>query len=57
MNKQKINVYDRVSLIEKFDNPIVYIVAKIRESGIISLFPETGGILVSAHIKNLRRCN
>jgi hypothetical protein len=49
----KLKVYDKVKLLPKFGNNIVYIVATVRETGIISLFPESGGFNVSADIKNL----
>jgi hypothetical protein len=49
----KLNVFDKVKLLPKFGNDIVYVVAKVRDTGIISLFPESGGINVSADIKNL----
>jgi len=49
----KLNVFDKVKLLPKFGNDIVYVVAKVRDTGIISLFPESGGFNVSADIKNL----
>jgi len=50
-----INKYDKVKLLDKFKNKIIYTVVKIRETGIISLCPVDGGIIVSAHIKNLQK--
>jgi hypothetical protein len=49
----KLKVYDKVKLLPKFGNDIVYVVATVRDTGIISLFPESGGFNVSADIKNL----
>jgi len=49
----KLKVYDKVKLLPKFSNDIIYIVATVRDNGIISLFPEAGGFNVSADIKNL----
>jgi len=47
--------YDEVKLIPKFENDIIYIVAEVIYTGIISLFPKSGGFLVSADVKNLIR--
>jgi len=44
--------YDKVRLLPKFNNSILYVIAEVKDN-IASLFPDDGGILVSADIKNL----
>jgi len=52
MNLEK---HDMVVLNDEFENRQVYVVTEVRETGIIVLFPESGGFLVSADIKNLKK--
>ena len=49
--------FDHVKLIPKFENPRIYIVAEtkmIKDEEIVSMFPLSGGILVSAAATNLQ---
>lgn len=49
----KLKQFDEVKLLPEFENDIVYVVAEVRDTVIIGLFPKAGGFLVSADIKNL----
>ena len=52
--RTKFQKYDKVKLIEQFDNPTVYTVVETNDMGVVTLCPEQGGILVSAFEGNLQ---